>query len=215
MKDLPNMNIVYLSLAAAIAATSASATPVLFSQTFNPVIVVDAGEASGALTVDRSGIVTDLDLIVDVSGAGSDIASDGTPMGGGNAYFNELALTLVSPTGTSVNVLASGTYASGPTDLRFSLTLDDEASSVFGPEPETGTFRPTNLLSSFDGENAFGAWSLFVIDTTGGDPKSLNGFTLRIAADEFDAPSAVPVPAALPLLIGGIGVLGWAARRRG
>jgi serine protease len=78
-------------------------------------------------------------------------------------YFDveELEIYLESPSGTRV-FLVREFDAFG--DSFYNTAFDDEASTPigFGTAPYVGTFRPTQPLSNFDGENAAGTWTLYI-----------------------------------------------------
>lgn len=76
-------------------------------------------------------------------------------------YDFDLRISLESPSGTTVML----SYENGGMDADYwGTTFDDEASSsiVSGFAPFTGSFRPEQSLSAFDGENAAGSWTLYV-----------------------------------------------------
>ncbi|MFC7430176.1 MULTISPECIES: putative Ig domain-containing protein [unclassified Agrococcus] len=97
-----------------------------------------------------------------------------------NPYHNETQFQLRSPAGTTVTLIASGTYA-GASTQRVLVTLDDAAPArVGGGEPVRGTFRPSSPLAAFAGQPAGGTWVLTVTDTVGSDPLCYFGSTLTI-----------------------------------
>lgn len=206
------MKLLLAAAAVALAGTSAHALTV--SQNFDPVVVVDAGDASRTVSVNRSLVISDLDVILDLTGSGDGIDASGNPTGNSNAYPNELSFLLASPSGTQARLIAASTFTNVFNSFRVTLTLDDEAAAGFGSTPATGTFRPYNPLSIFDGEDAFGLWTVTIIDTTNADPKSLNAVTLSFNGGDEPVNAAVPLPAALPLMGLGLGALGFTARRR-
>jgi hypothetical protein len=75
-------------------------------------------------------------------------------------------------------------------------TFDDEAVTPIenASAPFTGRYRPLegNLLSTFDGQDAFGTWRLSVYDAYYGHVGCFNEFTLTIT---------VPEPATIALLL--------------
>lgn len=98
----------------------------------------------------------------------------------GNPYHGETQFQLRSPAGTTVTLIASGTYVGSDTQ-RVLVTLDDAAPTrVGGGTPVSGTFRPTGSLGAFVGQPAGGTWVLTVTDTVGSDPLCYFGSTLTI-----------------------------------
>ena len=84
----------------------------------------------------------------------------------------DVRATLQSPNGTSV-VLLNDSGGNGPQFNRYNVRLDDEGSppvntGTHGNDPATPQFgsrvQPSNALSTFDGENAQGTWTLSLCD---------------------------------------------------
>lgn len=78
----------------------------------------------------------------------------------------------------------------------FNIRLDDSTNAAFNT---AGSLPSSLALSSFDSR-------LFFIDFEGG--------TVSGTIDALRTVAAVPIPATLPLLVCGVGLLGWAGRRR-
>ncbi|GAA1529591.1 hypothetical protein [Nocardioides humi] len=115
----------------------------------------------------------------------------------------DLDIFLQAPGSTEVVRLMSDTCGGGGTPLAGAfLTIDDQAGTSMppaGPCP-TGSYRPTNVgtgdtapvgttivdtLSTFNGRDANGTWTLFVTDDAAGDVGQLaGGFTLTITTDD-------------------------------
>ena len=87
--------------------------------------------------------------------------------------------------------------------------FDDAAATSItaGAAPFTGSFRPEGLLSAFNGQDAFGTWTLRVTDDLGGDVGFINSWGLDI-----EGRTTVPEPSSLAIL--GIGLAGLATMRR-
>ena len=96
-----------------------------------------------------------------------------------HSFLPDLDVTLVSPSGTRVELF---------TDLgsnEFNLTntvFDDEAATriVDGVAPFTGSFIPQQLLTTFDGEDPSGTWTLEVVDDNITDAGTLLSWSLDI-----------------------------------
>lgn len=121
---------------------------------------------TSTLTVSASGSITDVN-VVDLAGT--------------HSYVSDLKISLKSPAGTSV-VLFNAICGS---DADFDLNFDDAAPAGAIPCPPTtgGTYRPTNLLSAFNGQSAVGVWTLTVVDLYNQDGGSLNSWGLNICTN--------------------------------
>lgn len=191
---------------------SANAAFISVGQTFSPVVQVDASSASRSLFIGDAGSIVDLNVFVDFTKCDNPIGSDGSCLGGGFSFNGELGLTLTSASGTVVDLVCNGsncgpdTYSGSTPGARAQVLFDDEAANaVGGSSLVSGTFRPAELLSAFDGESVTGFWTITISDNVGIDPASLNGWRLDIITD-------VPEPTVVGLLA--IGLLGFGARRR-
>jgi len=197
-------------------AQSASAVTLTDSVSPFPVVEVDASTDSVDLTLsgDTSLTIADIDLFLDLTGSGETIDSDGTPNDvdpPSSAFFDELSISLTSPSGTTVDLIPTGTYTGGDS-LRFNITLDDSASDTVGSTnggiPEDGTFAPVNSFAPFFGEPAVGTYTVTIGDTVSSDPKSLNAATLTVEAVPFHTEE-------LPALVALGGLVFWRMRRQG
>ncbi len=220
-----------LLIAAAISAIAASAQAASITDqvTFNPVIISDDDFLfqEGDIRVDESGTISDVTVTVVFAGASDDISQSGVPSGSGDPFYDELELSLRSPAGTVVSLVTEFSYLfdedaipepeTSPTSGTFTVTFSDAAQDEVGSTndgiPEDGTFQPFGLLSDFDGENTAGTWQILIRDAFEGQPKSVNAVTLNI--ETSDEITVVPLPGALPMMVGALALLGFAARRRG
>ncbi len=86
---------------------------------------------------------------------------------GFNEHNQELYYRLTSPEGTTISLISAGSYtAISGFGGEVVVTLSDAASSpVGGAVPTSGTFRPSQPLSTFDGEDPEGTWTLTIGDT--------------------------------------------------
>ena len=92
---------------------------------------------------------------------------------------SDLQIFLRGPDGTVIQ-LFSGTGVSGQ-NLR-NTTFDDEAATSIttASAPFTGTFRPLQSLSAFDGKLTSDTWTLEVRDTVKKQTGTLNSWSLAI-----------------------------------
>jgi len=122
-----------------------------------------------------------------------------------HTYDLDLDIVLVGPTGRSVILMSDAGDAR--TDS-IDLTFEDGHERVPTFIPTTsGTYRPTNynlgdalpapipqdpsgLLSTFNGTNPNGTWSLYVLDDSPGDVGVLHGWSLSIDSD-YSPPQVV------------------------
>lgn len=113
------------------------------------------------------------------------------------SWNDEIGLTLQSPLGTSVDLTVFNTLGGQSPGDTVTWTFDDGASAgLTGDLLISGTFLPTSPLSAFNGEDGNGTWTLFFTDSAGGDPLSINGWSLTV--NEVNTPASVPGP--LPVL---------------
>ena len=123
-----------------------------------------------------------------------------------HTFVGDLVMTLTSPTGTTVVLMdRPGTSVTSPEgsqgDDFVNLVLDDGAATAIQDLPGlnppggyTGSFRPDQPLSAFDGENRHGAWTLHVSDAFPSDDSgTLQAWGLRPSRDACanSAPIAV------------------------
>ena len=176
------------------------------------VIVVDSSTATSSITIADTGSILSVGVSANISSSSSSINPDGTVNPSGGSHFgNELALTLTSPSGTLVELVSFGTYVSGSSgfDVELAELVFEDGAALQGGNLGAGIFAPTHCsLGDFIGESASGNWILAIIDSTGADPKSLNGWQLNVVTDTLSAPE----PSVLALF--GIGLLGLSLRRR-
>ncbi len=140
-----------------------------------PQDLLDNATFKNELTFDEPGEILDLNVSLDIT----------------HTYDADLRVYLVSPSGTKVKLFAN---IGGANDNFTNTTLDDEAaiSITSGLAPYTGSFRPQESLSAFDGEDAAGIWTLEVQDDANGDTGMLNSWSITVnTAPVFLEPYAV------------------------
>ncbi len=98
-----------------------------------------------------------------------------------HTYIQDLTINLRSPAGTVVNLITQGC---GDND-DIIATFDDEGVALScGNNPGiSGSISPEQSLSTFDGEQVAGNWTLIVIDSENEDGGAINSFGLNICVD--------------------------------
>lgn len=167
------------------------------------------------LNVTEHGSILDVNLTIEFSKCDDPaIGPLGTAcVGTGNSNNNEIVFRLISPDGTTVNLVDAGTYAgTRPGSGRVMVTFDDEAALTVGGPVAPGAFQPVGSLADFDGMDMFGAWGLYIQDLRTGDPLEYFSSSLDITFSGGAGPAPVPEPASLAIL--GLGLLAIGAVRR-
>ncbi|MGJ8672144.1 proprotein convertase P-domain-containing protein [Rubritalea sp.] len=186
--------------------------------TTSNVIVVDDDSAISTLALSNpvpTDVITGLSVTVNVTGSSGSINADGTSTESGlgaNGYWNELSLVLTSAEGTSLTLIATGTYDQG-VDTEFVVFNFEQGGASQSGTVASGSFAPTGgSFAAFNGEDASGFWTLTIADSVGGDPKSLNSWTLNVETGAAVV-AAIPEPSSALLSMLGIGVLGLRRKR--
>lgn len=171
---------------------------------------------------DISGIVTDVNVFVDISH---------TSIGDLEIYLYHSADG--GDTWKSVQLFNHDSfffpgygYIYNSLDNMTDVLFDDQADiSISDPTVRApygpGSFQPTsspeedesNLLADFNGDLAAGIWSLYIYDWKKGDTGTLNDLHVEIATKN-DPASPVPLPGAVVFLGSGLGALAAARRAR-
>ncbi len=102
-----------------------------------------------------------------------------------HTYTSDLSVTLIAPNGTEILL----TEANGGAGNNYTNTFfDDDATTsiLMGSPPFTGTFKPEEELSTLNGINAVGTWTLRIIDTfPPQDSGTLNTWSLELCGSEL------------------------------
>ncbi len=131
--------------------------------------------------------------VVNIASAGTIVDVNVRNLNGTHTWINDLDFNLTSPQGTAVQIMAQSCSSQD----NFALNLDDEAAAGAWPCPPIGggTYRPSNPLSAFDGQNSAGVWTLRVDDNVSADGGSLNGWSLEVCTSGVAATATnTPVP---------------------
>lgn len=153
---------------------------------------------------------------INVSGATSSITTMTVTLNNvSHTWPNDVDVVLVSPANEGFSLMSD--VGSGTDWLSVTLTIDDAAAAPFNATfNPTGSYRPTDFLqdaypaipftinypatagiatfaSVYGGDNANGAWRLYVLDDVGGDVGSIAGgwsITFAVPVPGCTAPAA-------------------------
>jgi serine protease len=125
--------------------------------------IVDNARTISTLTINQDLTIADLNLTVNLS----------------HTWDSDLRVWLVAPDGTYI-MLVNRRGGSG--DNFSNTTFDDEAGVgiASGFAPFSGTYRPEQSLSTFDGKNARGTWQLVIDDLALYDSGRVNGWSMTV-----------------------------------
>ena len=137
------------------------------SRTFQiPKVIADQETTVGAIQVANfNGLLTDVNVTLDLS----------------HTNDSDLTVTLISPSGRRVQLFSG---LGGTADNFLNTTFDDQTATSIstGAAPFSGTFRPMEALSGFNGENPNGIWQLEILDGTAGAQGTLNGWSMSLVS---------------------------------
>jgi hypothetical protein len=147
---------------------------------FSGALAITNNNAAGVnTTFNVSGVTGRIqDLNVAFLGTVSSATNPSTTVGLDHAGIGDLVVHLTSPSGTSVTLMNrtdSTAAANGGcvSNNIYQMTLDDSAATQVDSGcpgtatttgPMTGSFKPVNPLSLFNGENPNGVWTMNVVD---------------------------------------------------
>ena len=102
-----------------------------------------------------------------------------------HTFDGDLVISVIGPDGTTV--LLSNRRGGGGDNFTDTV-FDDEAATAIsaGSAPFTGSFRPEQPLSAFDGKPAAGQWKLRISDEAGDDTGTLSGWGLTRRSPSCD-----------------------------
>lgn len=207
------------SFAVTLSASSASTVTVNFA-TADDTAAVGSNTVtnSAAITIQTSGNAVPYPSTITVAGVGNPIAEVSVMLDGVNhTYSSDVDILLVGPNGQSVILMSdAGGSFNGAVDI--DLTFDDDGAGFVPTGFASGTYKPTNIsdgeggdvwgspappsgygstMSVFDGTDANGTWSLYIVDDVAGDSGSITGgWSINILTPnggDFDATSGTVI----------------------
>jgi len=181
-------------LVALAPAPAAHAAPVTFSFTGSPVAIPDGLDLTGmqpgpaaTAPVVVSGLtpaIADVDFRLD--GPACNATQGSTTVGIDHPFANDLEIKLTSPEGTTA-LLIDNTGIDGNNFCQ--TRLDDDiggAASIESAQgdqaPFTGTWKPANALSAFDGEDPNGTWTVSAQDYVAADTGNLRAVSVIVTS---------------------------------
>lgn len=163
---------------------------------FDPPVSADNTEIATTFEADFDATIENIRVVVEFSKEPDEICN-GIVDEGTSGFPGEIGIWLISPAGTRVDLIYNGsngspdTYtSSGPTAIP-SVTVeftDAAPTKIGGPGPVSGTFRPEEALSAFNGKNIRGTWTVVVNDNSDADALCLWSLTLGLN-DSFFVPN--------------------------
>ncbi len=137
-----------------------------YAATDLPLDITDNNTTISTITITDEGTLADLDVGLSLT----------------HTYVGDLDFVLTAPDGQQI-FLYDRTGGSG-NDFTGTL-FDDEASQSItdGSVPFTGSFRPVEMLATFDGISITGTWTLAVTDSAGGDEGTLDAWSLFVTLE--------------------------------
>jgi subtilisin-like proprotein convertase family protein len=98
-----------------------------------------------------------------------------------HTYISDLLVRIVHPDGATFVDVWSGDCGSND---NFDVTFDDTAGSLTCASPTTGTYAPANPLSTFNGLDAQGDWTILIGDFFAEDTGNLNDWSIEICSEQ-------------------------------
>jgi subtilisin-like proprotein convertase family protein len=173
-----------------ISVVSGAACPSCSTTTNSTVVPISTGSGGQVYTsiinIPSGGNITDVNVTIDVT----------------HTWDGDLDITLTSPVNTIVE-LSTGNGGSGDNYTNTVFDMDGANGPITGgTSPFTGSFIPEGDLSTFNGQDPLGDWTLTITDTANGDGGQLNFWSVEICLDatasvdeyDFDAFSIFPNP---------------------
>jgi subtilisin-like proprotein convertase family protein len=99
-----------------------------------------------------------------------------------HTWVNDMTITLISPTGTQVQLVAQP--CTSDSLLNINATFDDSGAPLtcqVNPAI-SGTVQPLQSLAAFNGQNMNGTWTLRILDSFNQDGGTINSWSLRLCS---------------------------------
>ena len=128
--------------------------------------VVNTAPIISTITVVSTNMVSDVNVTIDIS----------------HTWVNDMTISLISPTGTEIQLVARP--CTNASLLNITATFDDSGNTlVCATNPAiSGTVKPVQLLSGFNGQPINGVWKLKVLDPYNEDGGAINSWSLNVCS---------------------------------
>ena len=161
-----------------------------------PVVGYDGGTKSGAdPQVTMSGVGTSIGStkvsITWRKRSSGSINDCGTVGGTGRPYYDEVSFKIQAPNGSIINLVDTDTYGIGTTPLGSLTTVFEDGGTALGALPANGTFAPLQSLSTLNGSNPNGTWTLIAADAFNIDPLCVESFSVTVLTPGSGANSTI------------------------
>ncbi len=152
--------------------------PYRFTTTQNP--CTDFASTNVPVTISATGTPTVTSTLTIPTINNVSIADINVTVNISHTYTSDLTVTLISPNNTQVNLVVNQCGSNN----NITATFDDAGTTlVCGTTPAiSGTITPTQLLSTFNGQNSQGLWTLRVVDNANADGGTINSWSLNICS---------------------------------
>jgi subtilisin-like proprotein convertase family protein len=103
-----------------------------------------------------------------------------------HTWVSDLTLTLESPSGTIIELLSGACFDDPNNDI--DVIFDDNGIDLIcGSTPPviSGNIKPSQMLSSFAGENSSGTWKLKVVDDANKDTGTIENWSIELCTSEL------------------------------
>jgi subtilisin-like proprotein convertase family protein len=129
-------------------------------------IVANTTPFISSMTLVSTNLVTDVNVTVDIS----------------HTWVNDMTISLISPSGTEIQLVSRPCTNASLLDI--TATFDDSGNTlVCATNPAiSGTVKPLQLLSGFNGQPINGVWKLKVLDPYNEDGGAINSWSLNVCS---------------------------------
>lgn len=160
---------------------STTSAPSTFTYAGAPAAIPDNSTTGVFVPLNVSGLTNAVASVkFTIGGTACNTTPGSTTVGLDHTYVGDLAIFLISPTGTAVELTQVDGNNNGVNMCQ--TVFDDAAAADFGSgtAPFTGSFRPLEPLSNFIGEDGNGDWTVAIFDLGPADTGTLRAFSLEI-----------------------------------